>query len=243
MEQFVLQHSFCAALAGVPLTCSVHFRETAAFFGPDCRAVPFASDGVHAHAAQLRYWMQGGKPVDAAAEFSMLAGGCSDALLPHARCVIHSAAFRFRDRAYLFAAAPSVGKSTQIRTLMELYPGRFSVICGDRPILECRDDGSVLVYPSPWNGKENWGGADAAPLAGVFCLLRGEKTSLALYSEKEAVLPVLRAMISNYESEETVRQLAALEERILKAAPVYRYVNGGVPDSSRYLYECVLEKE
>ena len=51
--------------------------------------------------------------MDAVAEFSMLSGGCSDALLPYSRFLIHAVAFRYRDEAYLIAAAPGVGKSTQ----------------------------------------------------------------------------------------------------------------------------------
>lgn len=243
MNELDFPYLFSVCLAGVPLTCSAHFPETAALFGADCREMPSDPSGVRVLPAQWDYWAHTGKPCNAAAEFSLFSGSCSDALLSHDRVLVHAAAFRHRDRAYLFAAAPGVGKSTQVRTLTELYPGEFSVVCGDRPVLECRSDGSVFVHPSPWNGKEGWCGADTAPLAGIFCLERGEETSLSLLSKKEAVVPILGAMISNYEAEETIRILARLEEQILKSCPVYRYVNGGVPDSSRLLYEHLFAKE
>ncbi len=243
MNERKLSIFFRVGLAGVPLDCAAHYADTVDWFGAYRLCEDAAPGGVRVSPEQWDYWQKTGKPCDAAAEFSMFAGACSDALTPHSRVLIHAAAFAFRGRAYLFAAAPSVGKSTQVRTLEELYPGEFSVICGDRPVLECRDDAAVLVHPSPWNGKEGWCGAPAAPLAGIFCLERGEETSLAQLSKKEAVLPVLRALISNFETEETIRALSGLEERIIRSAPVYRYVNGGVPDSTRFLYEHVFAKE
>lgn len=231
---------FRVKLAGVEVDCAARFKDTHRYFGDYCLGNSTKKDGAFATSAQRAFWLGLGKADDAGADFSMLAGGCGDALLTHDRCLIHAAAIRFRGRAWLFAAAPGVGKSTQVRTLMELYPGQFSVICGDRPILESRGDGTVLVHPSPWNGKEGWHGAEAAPLAGIFCLQRGEETSLEPLSPKKAVLPVFRTLIANFETEDTVRLAAALEERILLAAPVWRYVNGGVPDSSRFLYEHVF---
>jgi len=44
-------------------------------------------------------------------------------------------------RAWLLAGPSGVGKSTQIKSLQSLEPGAFGVICGDRPVLELREDG------------------------------------------------------------------------------------------------------
>ena len=116
-----------------------------------------------------------------------------------------------------------------------------AVICGDRPVLELQADGTVMVHPSPWNGKENWHGAEKAPLAGILCLKRGKETSIRRWTKAEAVIPVYMSLISSRETEELIRQLSAFETELLTRVPVYEYVNGGVPDSARYLYENLLD--
>ena len=94
---------------------------------------------------------------------------------------------------------------------------------------------------SPWNGKEGWHGAEAAPLAAVLCLERGGTTSLEEMSVRDAVIPLYSSLISQHADEQTVRGLALMTSAVLKAAPVYQYVNGGVPDSTRYLYHVMFE--
>ena len=238
-----MTYSYTLNLSGIPLRCGFRFPETYATFGDYCTGESSAPGEISVYPAEWDFWPKTGKPTDAAAENSMMTSPCSDALLDHDRCIIHAVAFSFHGRAWLIAAPPGVGKSTQIKTLQELYPGEFSVICGDRPILQRMEDGTFLVHPSPWNGKENWYGAPAAPLAGILYLKRGEYTSLCVLSAKEAILPIYRSLICSHETEQLIRQVAAFENDLLASIPVYEYINGGVPDSSRYLYETLLSKE
>lgn len=173
-------------------------------------------------------------------EASFLTSCCSDHLLPHGRCIVHAAAFRDSRKAWIITADPKVGKSTQVRTLRELYPGTFSVICGDRPVLELADDGTVMVHPSPWNGKEAWSGAQAAPLAGIICLKRGQEDSVTRLKAKHAAIPVYRALIHTAAGEETVRLAASFAEGLLQRVPVWEFVNRDIPGSTRLLYQKVL---
>lgn len=186
-------------------------------------------------------WDKIGRKDDQYGEGNLLTAVLSEYMLNYSRCIIHAAAVSFRGRAWLFAAPPGVGKSTQVRSLQKLYPGEFGVICGDRPVLELQADGTVMVHPSPWNGKENWHGAEKAPLAGILCLKRGKETSIRRWTKAEAVIPVYMSLISSRETEELIRQLSAFETELLTRVPVYEYVNGGVPDSARYLYENLLD--
>ena len=179
--------------------------------------------------------MDGYEP-DAHIEYSGLTAPISDALLPFDRCVIHAAAVRYRDRAWLLAGPSGVGKSTQIRSLQSLEPGAFGVICGDRPVLELREDGSVMVWPSPWNGKENWYGAEAAPLAGIILIQRGEESKVELLSPRDAVVPVYAQLIQTGESVETMQLAARFEDRLLQAVPTHRLTASDIPTSGQALY-------
>ena len=170
------------------------------------------------------------------AECSLLAGSVSDTLLPFDRCVIHAAAVRYRDRAWLLAGPSGVGKSTQIKSLQSLEPGAFGVICGDRPVLELREDSSVMVWPSPWNGKENWYGAEAAPLAGIILIQRGEESKVEPLTPRDAVVPVYAQLIQTGESLETMQLAARFEDRLLQSVPTHRLTASDIPTSGQALY-------
>ena len=187
-------------------------------------------------------WASFGNPIDAFAEFCLLCQPTSEKLFQYNRCIIHAAAVRFHDRAFLISAGSGVGKSTQVRTLKDLYPGEITVINGDKPILECHDDGSVIVHPSPWNGKEGWHGAEAATLGGIFLLQRGDKNSVMPMKKTSAVSFLYLQIFQSFTSEKVIRQAGALTEKVLENTPVWHFVSRDVPDSTQLMYEAMLSE-
>lgn len=240
MEGIREQHFFELTLAGATVGCSFEFPETFRYFGNYVNG-PFPGEGLRLSPETRAAWERTVAPMDAFNEYSAFTVPVSEALMEQGRCVMHAAAFRFRGRAYLIAARSGVGKSTQVKTLMELYPGEFSVISGDRPVLEAVEEG-IIVHPSPWNGKEGWHGAEKAPLAAMILLRRGEVSSIERLPAKKAAAPVFSSLFQSAESVERVRRTAAFADRILRTAPVWGFENGGVPDSTRLLYETVLKE-
>lgn len=235
-------------IAGLDIPIRYFHTQTPKLFGVLCSSEKefaenreYGQQPVFVRNYEWDFWKSTNAQCNEIAEYSLLSTPVSDYMLNQFRCIIHAAAVSFRGRAWLFAAPPGVGKSTQVRSLQKLYPREFGVICGDRPVLELQADGTVMVHPSPWNGKENWHGAEKAPLAGILCLKRGKETSIRRWTKAEAVIPVYMSLISSRETEELIRQLSAFETELLTRVPVYEYVNGGVPDSARYLYENLLD--
>ncbi len=222
---------------------SLRYPAAARFFRQYAAAEPPVFQVPEVNEDDWQALMRSGFVRSAQMESSFLCAKCSDVLLPEQCCLIHAAAFRDREHAYLLAADPGVGKSTQVRTLQELYPGEFSVICGDRPALKLTDDGRVMVHMTPWNGKENWGGAPAAPLSDLIFLKRGESSSLRQLTVREAVLPLWSSLIHTAEMEEGIRQAAEFATGLLSRIRTWEFVNGGIPDSSKMLYEQLLRRE
>ncbi len=103
--------------------------------------------------------------------------------------LFHSAAVCVGRRAFLFAAPSGVGKTTHLRLLRARYGDRVRVINGDKPILRAVDD-RMMVYGSPWQGKENDGENISALLAAVFILCRAQENDCRRISCYEA-LPFL----------------------------------------------------
>ena len=237
------KQTFVIEIANCLIRCSCMFEDTASFFDRYIRNNKVEDNTcVMIDEYDKELWAGTGNKLNAYGEYSLLCGGVSDYMMSYNNCLIHAVAFSFKDRAYLILAAPGTGKSTQIKYLMDMYPDQFSVICGDRPCLSFEEDGKILVYPTPWNGKENWYGAEACELAGVFYLLRGEITSITRLSQKGAIVPVFASIISRRETDEIIHAISHFTEIIINKYPVYKYVNGGVPDSTVKFYDTILNE-
>lgn len=231
---------FTVTLAGRSFRVSARYAETAAYFpAPDPEAPLVPGAPVSIPESDWQEYLQSGMEDCAHTEYSMLTAHCSDALLAFDCVILHAAALRWRDRSWLIIAPSGVGKSTQTRNLQELLPGQVSVICGDRPVLE-RCGGAFRVHPSPWNGKENWHGAEAAPLGGLILLRRGPENRLYALREDEAILNLYVAFIHTSASVEAVTKVADLEDGLLRAVPTWLLVSDTVPDSTRCLVDGIF---
>lgn len=231
---------FTVTLAGRSFRVSARYAETASYFpAPDPEAPLVPGAPVSIPETDWQEYLQSGMEDCAHTEYSMLTAHCSDALLAFDCVILHAAALRWRDRSWLIIAPSGVGKSTQTRNLQALLPGEVSVICGDRPVLE-RCGGAFRVHPSPWNGKENWHGAEAAPLGGLILLRRGPENRLYALREDEAILNLYVAFIQTSASVEAVTKVADLEDGLLRAVPTWLLVSDTVPDSTRCLVDGIF---
>ena len=240
---------FAVELAGVRLACSFEFPEIA----PRFSATPLdpASDlgaSVSIPAHHWRYFESKGIKECPEGEFAVICCHFSDALMDYDRMLFHGVAIRWQDKAYLITAPSGVGKSTQARYLQRLCPGAFSVICGDRPVLQFApslevgpgEQQSVIVHPSFWNGKEGWCGAEAAPLAGIILLERGEKNAIFAVSPKEAAFFAFRQAFQSYSRPDVVRCAAKMVTKMLEQVPIWKLTTYEVPDSTKLLLETVF---
>ena len=220
--------------------CRFRFAETARYFqsAPDA-AEPASSELISLAPEDWEELAREGVEASAYIEYTVLTPYVSDVLLPFDCVVLHAVALRWRGRAYLICAKSGVGKSTQARWLQTLRPGEFGVICGDRPILSFHDN-EIMVHPSPWNGKENWHDAEAAPLAGLILLERGKKNRIVSLRPKEAALEMYPHFIQTGRDEKNLCRVAELETRLLSSVPIWRLSTNEVPASTELLLEAVF---
>ncbi len=98
----------------------------------------------------------------------------------------------------------------------------------------------VIVHPSPWNGKENWYGAEAAPLAGLILLERGDENRLAALSPREAAIRTYAQLIQLCSDSAKIKKAAELTTRLLNSVPIWQLTTFQVPDSTKLLLESVF---
>lgn len=126
---------------------------------------------------------------------------------------------------------------------MKLCPGETGIINGDKPVLECSTDGTVMVHPSPWTGKEGWAGAEAAPLAGIVLLRRGKENSMVPARTTVAACGIFKSIFQSFENDQMIQNAAALAEKIIKSAPVWMLTSRDVPDSTKLLINTMKEMD
>lgn len=223
--------------AGHPVRYAFLTRKTRTLLHP----IPRAVEGVTADVAADRELIERVRPLfpadteDSFLEYRCLIGLTAQRLLHFGCCVFHAVAFLWRGRAWLLTAPPGVGKTTQLLNWQRCYPGEIAVISGDMPVLEGREDGSVWVHPSSWNGKENLRGRQSAPLGGVVLLEQGSVDQICPLPQAEGILPLFNQFMVVPETEEEIHALAGLMEKMLTAAPCWRMVNRGGNESTALL--------
>ncbi len=175
-------------------------------------------------------------------EYNMLTAHIGDCMLDNSRMIVHSVALNYCGQAWLICARSGVGKSTQARLLQELCPGDFSVICGDRPILEFHED-LILVHPSPWNGKEGWQGGEAAPLKGMILLKRGDKDEISEIVPRRAIDAFYPQIIQTAKEEARIHKSAELATTLLSTISLWSMTSCNLPDSTKLLLRTVFHKD
>ena len=173
------------------------------------------------------------------AEFKALINPTSLFLLHSGACVFHSVAFLWRGRAWLLTAPSGTGKSTQFLNWRRQFPGEIIMICGDMPVLERRQDGSLWVHPTCWTGKENIGSFTAAPLGGVVFLEQGKENRIGAMPTRDAITSLIGQFCVCPETEDEIRSLFGILDVMLRNYPVWKYVNLGDAASTELLRKTI----
>lgn len=163
----------------------------------------------------------------------------SDILPAFDRCLFHGAAMVFDGKVCLFTAPCGTGKTTQLILWRQMFPERTAIINGDKPILEFLEDGTIMVHPSPWKGKENCGYAPAAPLAYVVYLKQAAHDRIFPMPRREAVLFLFYQFFCPGEQEMQTRKICGFLEQMLKQVPVWELENRGKSESVKVCFDIL----
>ena len=228
--------------AGHAVPYDLRRPETRFFFGKYMTEAPGETSGYRVSDALLDY-VRPFMPENAPAcgvEFRSLILLTCHPLLRWDCCLFHAAAFLWWDRAWLVTGPSGVGKTTQFRNWQRLFPGEVQMICGDIPVLEGRNDGSVWVHPSPWNGKEHMGDRSlSAPLGGIVRLEQKDENVIYPLPVCDAIPLLFRQFMVRPEDEEEILALSGLVDRILRYAPMWFFENLGDDASTALLRETL----
>lgn len=180
-------------------------------------------------------------PSVAYTEFYSLLGSTCRVLLNYDRFLFHGVAFIWHGKAWIITAPSGTGKTTQYLLWKKYFGNEIELINGDKPIVEYRKNGSFMVHPSPWNGKESYAGNVSAQLAGIIYLEQAKENRMERMSSREAVVPIYRQFLYYGDYKEEILAVGKQEERILKNIPIWKLSNLGDEASARLTHSVMEE--
>lgn len=235
--------TFSINLSGISLSISANWSETIKYFRFFVSEFSFSSVSLSVPNKLLEQLkgMNCQSVMQPADEYFLLHLVVSNALLPFNRCVFHGTAFLWHDKAWLFSAPSGTGKTTQYRQWRRLYRDEVKIINGDKPILQFCDDGTIMVHPSPWKGKERMASMLKAPLGGIIYLQQGKENTIERMDSLEAAEPIYRQFLYMPETEEAVRRVCRMEDKLLRNIPVWKLVNKGDAQSAELTHHTLTK--
>ncbi|MBR4760348.1 MAG: hypothetical protein IK078_09420 [Lachnospiraceae bacterium] len=127
--------------------------------------------------------------------------------------LMHGSSIAVDGKGYLFTAKSGTGKSTHTRLWRELLGQRAVMINDDKPLIRVNDDGSAVVYGTPWDGKHRLSSSIAVPLKVICILERGKENSISEVV-KEDVYPMLLQQIYRSSDRQVMEQTIKLIDRL-----------------------------
>lgn len=174
-------------------------------------------------------------------EFYQLTGLASRALLKHKACVFHGVAILWEGLVWLICAPSGTGKTTQLRHWIHLLGDEMQLISGDKPIIAEKADKEILVYSSPWNGKEGYKGAGRGKLGGLIYLEQAEHNEMLRIDPREIVFSLFNEFLFYSEYEDEIRSVGELEDTMLRNYPVWKLRNLGDLESAELTLKTLKE--
>lgn len=156
--------------------------------------------------------------------------------------LFHCSSFEVNGNAYCVAAHSGVGKSTHVRLLRKTFgEDRIRYINDDKPLLLFEKD-KIMVYGTPWNGKERNSRNVSYPLKGIALLSRSENNSISLMDKKAAYSRILEQIFLPTDKLGMITTLSLID-RLLKEIPIYDLRVNMEKEAALTSYKGMIERK
>ena len=179
--------------------------------------------------------------VYASEEISALYRKIADLFIERNIVVVHGSSFKVNDYAFIVTARSGVGKSTHVNLLKELLGNDLVYINDDKPLLEVNNN-NLMLYSSPWNGKERRGNNTKAPLKAIIFLNRGNNTYKQLNNSEEVYFKLLSQIYLPRDKDKREKALKIIDI-LLKSVNFYEINVNKEIDSASMTYERIIKNE
>jgi len=175
-------------------------------------------------------------------EISALYRRIADLLVEDDIVVFHSSSICIDGNAFLITARSGIGKSTHAKNLSEYIGDSFKYINDDKPLLKVNDN-DVIVYSTPWNGKERRGNNISAPLKAIIFLNRGETNTYRKINNKEEIYIKMLSQIYLPKEKSKREKALKIADKLLKNINFYEINVTKDIESAKMTYEEIIKNE
>lgn len=151
--------------------------------------------------------------------------------------LFHSAAVEVDGKAYLFTAPSGTGKTTHISLWKKIHGEKMTIVNGDKPLLKVNSD-EIIVYGTPWDGKERQSTNTCAKVAGICIITRGKENKINRITSSEALATLMSQTFRPASAEslkKTVEGVITLSAKI----PVWKLECNISEEAARVSYEAM----
>jgi|GEM_PF-1443951 len=156
---------------------------------------------------------------------------CSNLLLHRGGMIIHAAAVKINDEAFLFPASSGRGKSTWADLAHKL--SSWSVLGEDKIILKKSGD-DYLIFGTPWNHRQKFQVAESATLRGIFFLHHRPENQIEKINQLLAIQEILQQAFLPFNDRDELDRAVSILEDVIHRIPFYSF--GFRPDQSALDY-------
>ena len=156
-------------------------------------------------------------------------------MIDYSRILIHGSALSIDGSGYLFIAPSGTGKSTHSALWRKVFGERVVMVNDDKPLVRV-ENGEIVIYGTPWNGKHGLGSNICVPLKGICRVYRTEENRIEKVDKDEAMARLLEQTYRSEEPYRVAKTLGMLKEMI-DHVPVYALYCNMEEDAALTAYE------
>ena len=139
---------------------------------------------------------------------------------PHNTLLMHSSVVENNGKAYMFLGASGRGKSTHSDLWVKYIPN-CTLINDDNPVLRISDDGTPIIYGSPWSGKRPIYKRVHYPIGGLASIVQSTNNAMHIQNIPSAFGIMLSSCSTMKFDKDIHLNICNTIGKVLKRAPVY----------------------
>ena len=139
----------------------------------------------------------------------------------HDTFLFHGSCVAVDDAGYLFTARSGTGKSTHVWLWREMLGNRAVMVNDDKPLIHVPEEGSAVVFGTPWDGKHRLSSNICVPLRAVCLLERASENQIVPVVAQEAFPMLIQQTYRPADPAAMVRTMKLID-RLCQAVKLYR---------------------
>ena len=133
--------------------------------------------------------------------------------------LIHATSIRVDEDAYLLSGQSGAGKTTHAKLWKRVFKDRMRIINDDKPILRIMNN-QIIIYGSPWAGKERWQNNISAPLKAILFINQSKENYIEPMDHSEAWNAIMNQIYRSTNAKNMKKTLDFINQ-LVNDIPIY----------------------